>query len=602
MIELAEIQDFTQTVVRAVSAVVGVPVLIVDRHRRRIAGTDRWEHSLGTIMDPGFLLPQVMVRGEPIALYRPAHEPVCQGCPQRLSCNETATLAVPIRAHGELIGAFGLVAVTQEQRTHLMGNHDSLLQFLDRMSDLLAAKATEHEHARRLQHLASEREAIIEAINEGVVAVDCALNVTHRNAAANRLFQVRPQDRLVLREPLRRLLEAVVHSGTRLQDEEVVLEGLPRVHLFVSARPIRVGDQITGAVTWLKDALEVHRLASDVGSSGLPLQFEDIIGDSPVMLLVKDLALQVARGRSTVLLTGESGTGKELFARAIHAASPRRDGPFVAVDCAALPPDRIEAELFGQRAGPGVAAEADGLFQAAQGGSLFLDAVAELPAPVQAKLQQALERQAVRPLGGDGEVPIDVRLLSASHHDLARRVEEGRFRHDLYYRLHVLDVAVPPLRERREDLPALVEAALARRGGEPPRLADDALAALHDYPFPGNVRELESLLERAVALAEGPLIHAADLDLPAPGHGPLPGRREADPGETAEADAPLPAMATAMARARAAGALPQALEQVEREAILRALEAHRWNRTRTAAALGITFRALRYKLKKLGIE
>jgi two-component system response regulator PilR (NtrC family) len=348
--------------------------------------------------------------------------------------------------------------------------------------------------------------------------------------------------------------------------------------------------------------LVTHALNQQVQRRAAEAAVPRLVGGSAAACALRERIAKVARSHAPVFIGGEPGSGKALVARLVHAASPRREGPFVAVDCAALPPDRIEAELFGQRAGPGVAAEADGLFQAAQGGSLFLDAVAELPAPVQAKLQQALERQAVRPLGGDGEVPIDVRLLSASHHDLARRVEEGRFRHDLYYRLHVLDVAVPPLRERREDLPALVEAALARRGGEPPRLADDALAALHDYPFPGNVRELESLLERAVALAEGPLIHAADLDLPAPGHGPLPGRREADPGETAEADAPLPAMATAMARARAAGALPQALEQVEREAILRALEAHRWNRTRTAAALGITFRALRYKLKKLGIE
>lgn len=327
-----------------------------------------------------------------------------------------------------------------------------------------------------------------------------------------------------------------------------------------------------------------------------------LVGDSPAVRALRERIAKVARSAAPVFIGGEPGSGKAQVARLIHAASPRRAGPFVAVDCSALPADRIEAELFGQRAVPGVAAEADGLFQAAQGGSLFLDAVAELPAPVQAKLQQVLDRRAVQPLGGGAELPVDVRLLSASHHALARRVEEGRFRHDLYYQLHVLDVAVPPLRERCEDLEALAEATLARRGGaEPPRLAEAALAALRGYAFPGNVRELESLLERAAALAEGPLIQAADLALPAAGHGPGPGR-EAEPSDNGESDPPLPAMATALARARAAGALPQALEQVERQTILRALEAHRWNRTRTASALGITFRALRYKLKKLGIE
>jgi two-component system response regulator PilR (NtrC family) len=267
----------------------------------------------------------------------------------------------------------------------------------------------------------------------------------------------------------------------------------------------------------------------------------------------------------------------------------------VPVNCGAIPAELMESELFGHRKGSftGAHADKDGLFQAAQGGTLFLDEIAELPLHMQVKLLRVIQEKAVRPVGAPAEVPVDVRILSATHKDLSRLVAEGRFRHDLFYRINVIGLPVPPLRERREDIPAIAEAVLARIAREQGLdlgLADDARAALAAYPFPGNVRELENLLERAAALAEGPSVHAADLGLPADTDGP----------ETA--DAPLPATAEALARAHAEGALPDALAQIEREALIAALDAHRWHRTKTAEALGITFRALRYKLKKYGIE
>ncbi|MDO5506635.1 MAG: sigma 54-interacting transcriptional regulator, partial [Pseudoxanthomonas suwonensis] len=259
--------------------------------------------------------------------------------------------------------------------------------------------------------------------------------------------------------------------------------------------------------------------------------------------------------------------------------------------------------FFGHKKGSFTGAHADkiGLFQAAEGGTLFLDEIAELPLPMQVKLLRAIQEKSVRPVGAQAEVPVDVRILSATHKDLAHLVDTGRFRHDLYYRINVIDLPVPPLRARGDDLVQLATSILHRlsvqQGRAAPRLGPDALAALRAYRFPGNVRELENILERAMALADGDTIQARDLRLPA-----IP------PAPAAEAPAPTPsAEPPADPRAispydTASSALPQFIEDVERQAIEQVLLEHRYNKTKTAAALGITFRALRYKLKKLGID
>jgi two-component system response regulator PilR (NtrC family) len=239
------------------------------------------------------------------------------------------------------------------------------------------------------------------------------------------------------------------------------------------------------------------------------------------MQRLRQTIARVAGTDFTVLLEGESGVGKELVARTIHAESSRAAGPFVPVNCGAIPAELMESEFFGHRKGSFTGAHADkaGLFQAADGGTLFLDEIAELPLPMQVKLLRAIQEKSVRPVGAQGEVPVDVRILSATHKDLAALVADGSFRHDLYYRINVIGLRVPPLRERREDLPQLAADVLARLAKEqgrpaPVRLGDDALDALLAYPFPGNVRELENILERALALADGDVIAAGDLGLP----------------------------------------------------------------------------------------
>jgi two-component system response regulator PilR (NtrC family) len=330
-------------------------------------------------------------------------------------------------------------------------------------------------------------------------------------------------------------------------------------------------------------------------------------GDSPAMQSLRATVAKVARSQAPIAITGESGVGKELVARTIHAEGGRAKGPFVPVNCGAIPAELMESEFFGHKKGSFTGAHVDkaGLFQAADGGTLFLDEIAELPLPMQVKLLRAIQEKSIRPVGAAAEVPVDVRILSATHKDLGALVANGSFRHDLYYRINVIELRVPPLRERRDDLPQLAASILARLGREQnrsaPALGDDALAALLAYPFPGNVRELENILERALALADEDRIDADDLRLPV----------VAPPAERAPAQAPtLPPPAPSAPRdprtvspyESATTALPSYIEEVERQAIEQALQDNRYNKTKAAAALGITFRALRYKLKKLGID
>ncbi len=314
-----------------------------------------------------------------------------------------------------------------------------------------------------------------------------------------------------------------------------------------------------------------------------------LIGHSAVMEQLREMISRVSRSQAPVHIYGESGTGKELVARMIHESGARRDAPFVAVNCGAIPTELMESELFGHKRGSFTGAVADkrGLVQAAEGGTLFLDEVADLPLHMQVKLLRVVQEKTVRPVGESREETVDVRILSATHKNLAELVAQGLFREDLFYRINVIELRVPALRERPEDIPDIAEAILKRLGRrsglQPPRLTEDALEQLRSYPFPGNVRELENVLERALTLCVGGVIGAEQINLRAT-------QRTVSP-------APLPS-----ATAADGAALGDHLEEIERDAIVKALEKTRYNKTAAAKLLGMSFRALRYRIKKLGIE
>ena len=314
-----------------------------------------------------------------------------------------------------------------------------------------------------------------------------------------------------------------------------------------------------------------------------------LIGRSQAMQQLREMIARVARSQAPVHIFGESGTGKELVAHLIHDSGARSEGPFVAVNCGAIPTELMESELFGHKRGSftGAVADKKGLVQSAEGGTLFLDEVADLPLHMQVKLLRVVQEKTVRPVGEAREETVDVRILSATHKNLAQLVAEGRFREDLFYRINVIEMRVPSLRERPEDIPTLADSILARLGHrmkiDPPQLTPSALQILETYSFPGNVRELENVLERAVTLCVGGVITAENIKVRSTA------RPATDP-------------AAPVAPVAGAGALGDQLEDIERDAIVKALEKTRYNKTAAAKLLGMSFRALRYRIKKLGIE
>jgi two-component system response regulator PilR (NtrC family) len=349
-----------------------------------------------------------------------------------------------------------------------------------------------------------------------------------------------------------------------------------------------------GAFDYLSKPISLDQLRSLIKSAlALPLPQKGaavqvsgrrLLGDSPPIVQVRAMIDKLSRSQAPVYISGESGSGKELAARLIHENGARRDKPFVPVNCGAIPENLMESEFFGYKKGAFTGAEADrdGFFQAANGGTLFLDEVADLPLGMQVKLLRAIQEKCARKVGATTEDAVDVRVICATHQNLAACVEAGRFRQDLYYRLNVIGLHTPPLRECREDIPALAAAILLRLGEQGSAgghvLSAPAAEALNQYDFPGNARELENILERAVALAASDKIEVDDLQL----------AETAVVVETPTPDAKWP--------------LQDYLDRLEREAILEALGKTRFNRTAAAKLLGITFRALRYRMERLDIR
>ena len=316
-----------------------------------------------------------------------------------------------------------------------------------------------------------------------------------------------------------------------------------------------------------------------------------LLGESDVMCNIRSKISKISRSQAPVYIKGESGAGKELVAQVIHKQSSRSEESFIAVNCGAIPQELMESEFFGHKKGSFTGATADkvGLFQAAKGGTLFLDEIADLPLVLQVKLLRAIQEKKIRAIGSQHEENVDVRILSATHQNLAQLVQEGKFRQDLYYRINVIELVVPALRERIKDIPQLCEHFLKKisKNNELSgiKLSTDAIKTLKQYRFPGNVRELENILERAIALHEGDQITAQDLDL--------------------LSDMPVPKTSPSIDSATfdpVMGSLEDYLEDIEKQAISDALEQNKWNRTATAKQLGMSFRSLRYRLKKLGLE
>lgn len=402
-------------------------------------------------------------------------------------------------------------------------------------------------------------------------------------------------------------------DGSGLELVELIGETQPEVPVAVitafGSMETAIAALKYGAFDFLQKPIDIAQLRGLIDSA-LKLTQADtgpaggtrMIGDSPVMETLRNQINKLARSQAPIYISGESGSGKEVAARLIHEQGPRADGPFIPVNCGAIPSELMESEFFGHMKGSftGAVADKQGLFEAAESGTLFLDEVADLPLSMQVKLLRAIQEKAVRPVGAQQEIDINVRILSATHKDLSIEVDCGHFRQDLYYRLNVINLDMPPLRDREDDVTALAELILTRLAKDydasKPKLSKAALQALSNYDFPGNVRELENLLERAFTLCEDNQITPQDLNLSAATTQAPADAAEPSAPATTESEAAVPTQLDPNE------SLEDYLEKVERVLITQALENNRWNKTAAAKELGITFRALRYRLKKLEME
>jgi transcriptional regulator with PAS, ATPase and Fis domain len=518
---LRDIQESVQQIAEAVASVLKVEVEIADQHLVRIAGTGKTQPGiLRTMAGEDYVYQFSLRTGQPVVIAKPGADELCRQCEHYGNCAETGEICCPIKQDGKGIGVIGLLAFDQEQRDRLFADVDSILNFLQKIAELIATKVKEHEMYQEQQLTLKKLLVVMDDLDKAVITVDHEDRLVQLNNRAKQYLHLpdlrEAADRQAA-EAVRAVREAEA-VGVTPKKVTITVGGLRKEFIF-AIKPIDLDGKTVEWVITLDDVNEVVEIAKQVGGLEQADEFARIIGNSPAITKAKEVARRVAQSDSTVLLQGESGTGKELFAKAIHQTSHRRNGPFVSVNCAAIPEHLLESELFGYEEGAFTGARKGGkigLFEAANKGTIFLDEIGDMPMQLQVKLLRVLQEKQVMRIGSAGKpINIDVRVIAATHRQLERNVKMGTFREDLYYRLHVIPIHLPSLRERREDILALANFCLEQYASalqkEIRGFTAEAQNLLFHYNWPGNVRELANVVEYAVNMEPSPLIQAENL-------------------------------------------------------------------------------------------
>ncbi len=525
---LMSIQPMVQDLAEAIAAALSIEVEIVDHELTVVAGSGFYKGKIGQkeelgLLESDYLYARTLRSGQSFVVHDPGSDLKYDPSSLKGTTPELAEVCSPIMLGDQVIGVIGLVAFNPVQKDNLMSKPEAVLSFLQHLSRFLAAKVAESDAVERLTRLSNELTTILETIHEGALAIDADGVVTHCNTTAEKLLKLQ-REKIIGRKLAEFWVDTpaleVLRTGSEYIEKEEIYQGKDknRMHFIVSVRPIPGHDKTYGAVVSFRDIAEARRLIYDLSATAMDYTFDDIIGESTAIRQVKEQALRVSGGNSTVLITGESGTGKEIFARAIHQASARVDGPFISINCGAIPETLLESELFGYEGGAFTGARKEGKtgkFELANEGTIFLDEIGEMPLHLQVKLLHVLQSREVERVGGNNRIPVDVRIIAASNRDLEKMMHEGNFRKDLYFRLSVIPLHIPPLKERREDIPALVQCCLDKYG---PMLnkrystvEPEAMDCLLQYNWPGNVRELENAVEYAVNMASGDTVALISL-------------------------------------------------------------------------------------------
>lgn len=507
--KLQLIQEPVQEIAEAIASALKLDVEIFDDNLVVVGATGRIRGKIGFTSKTANVARQVLASGNSIAIEEPGKHVLCRNCIIKTNCFCTASLVCPISLNGQIVGTISLLSFDEHQKIDLISRQGQYFDFMTRMGELIASRGQLLEIMNQITGNQKYLKTIIDSVSEGIIAVDAAGNISFVNNVVERLFNYRRES--LIGQPVTAffpdspLPETILNKEEFIDKEiEVIIRDV-KVKLICSAAPIFMGHQVVGAVKTFKDVKQLSKVAARIFQDHEKITFEDIRGKSRAMQNLIDQAHIAASGSSTILLRGDSGTGKELFARAIHQASPYRDGPLQAINCSAIPETLLESELFGYEDGAFTGAKKGGKpgkFELADSGTLFLDEIGDMPLTLQAKLLRVLESNTLERIGGNKKYSFNVRIVAATNRNLEEMIENDQFRSDLYYRLNVIPLFIPSLCERKEDILYLAEFFLEKYshllrkqiGGLDHEVKDILLS----YPWPGNVRELENAIEYAV--------------------------------------------------------------------------------------------------------
>ncbi len=536
MSKLASIRPYVEKLCNIMASVLETDVIIADAD---LCILGDWEHK-GYVSDETESLQDSSVvaramREARVIAYNNAkvENEGCRNCPKRGNCNSETIIAYPLTANGEVVGGIGIYSKKKYQKDKMIAQQTTLTEFIEEMGELLLRQLEEKEQNLKLLAANEEMNRVIEILDFALASVDENNRIVYYNKKFEELM---PHKKSLIGQPITRWCKGLsLHDTSEHRANVLIQRGQKPVEYEVTFAPTVINGKYTGALLSFKDASEVLAKASQLLYPTKNRKFDEIIGVSDKIQRVKQEAASFADSRSNILITGESGTGKEVFATAIHNASHCADGPFIAVNCAAIPDNLLESELFGYEEGAFTGAAKGGRagkFEIANKGTLFLDEIGEMPIHLQPKLLRALQEKKIQRVGSNRSISIDIRIIAATNKNLTKMMETGEFRSDLYYRLSVIPIQIPALRERREDIPVLSAYFLQMYSNmlEKKGIVDfdsETMEILRAYDWPGNVRELQNTIEYAVNKCTGTYIHSCDIPerfqrLDCPAEPPIP--------------------------------------------------------------------------------
>jgi transcriptional regulator with PAS, ATPase and Fis domain len=508
-VKLSDIRHEVQKISEAIASVLNMDVIISDNEFKKIGDTKKHFDEEVKIIKDTYVIGKVVKSGKPVVISGMEESENCIVCDEKGKCKLKAMICNPIKYNDQTIGAIGLIAISEEYKKTLLENQSNLIEFLDRMGDLIVSKLMEKEASNKLEVVKNQLLSIMDSIDEGVIAADengyivytnsvinNALGVTLEESKKKRIYDVMPQS----------YIKKLVKENKQFSNIEITIsKNNNELHALISGKTVQLGAKSAGSILTFRKMDDVYKVINEMSLSNVTTSFDDIIGSSEEIVQVKEKAKMVANSNSTILILGESGTGKELFARAIHESSNRKNKPFIAFNCAAIPENLIESELFGYEEGAftgAVRGGKPGKFQLAQGGTIFLDEIGDMPLHLQTKLLRVLQEKSLEKVGGHKSIPIDARVIAATNKELDKMAEAGEFREDLYYRLNVIPINIPPLRERKGDIKIILEYLLKiynkKLNKNIKGFSSNVESVLLNNKWKGNVRELENVVEYSV--------------------------------------------------------------------------------------------------------